>query len=163
MWVNGLLPQSPFDQYTEARERGKGAGLKRGRESTYYMHGLSFSRWVSVGGFPSVNRSSFILFPFSIFLLLLTSTCGCLWEAQLTNKIQLGNATFNWWPHKREDMFVFLRQPTVSANGHPLITFNMILNMSKLEETAPSLLGICPLVATEYYWMRMTITARAKD
>ena len=64
---------------------------------------------------------------------------------------------------EREDMFVFLRQPTVSANGHPLITFNMILNMSKLEGTAPSLLGICPLVATEYYWMRMTITARAKD
>ena len=86
---------------TRKQERGKGAGLKRGRESTY-MHGLSFSRWVSVGGFPSVNRSSFILFPFSIFLLLLTSTCGCLWEAQLTNKIQLGNATFNWWPHKRE-------------------------------------------------------------
>ena len=49
------------------------------------------------------------------------------------------------------------------SQRNPLITFNMILNMSKLEETAPSPLGICPLVATEYYWMRMTITARAKD
>ena len=120
MWVNGLLPQSPFDQYTEARERGKGAGLKRGRESTYYMHGLSFSRWVSVGGFPSVNRSSFILFPFSIFLLLLTSTCGCLWEAQLTNKIQLGNATFNWWPHNNPRTQILLKRPSGHFYGNKI-------------------------------------------
>ena len=65
MWVNGLLPQSPFDQYTEARERkrsrletGQGEHILHARpviQSMSECWGLSFCEPLFLHSFPLLH------------------------------------------------------------------------------------------------------------